>query len=165
MELEKFRWLAGLIAAHQSRTVRGRTRLQKEVRLLQRLGFPTTYSFSIYFYGPYSEDITSDLALLKSLQLVKEELEPTPSGDLYILKADSKADLPEIETYLSYIELLSRQELVVLELAATYDAYRQMHQNHADAITSLRIKKGGKCTGQNVTNALSLLSSLGLASS
>ncbi|KKL80241.1 hypothetical protein LCGC14_2006760, partial [marine sediment metagenome] len=46
MSIENYRWLAGLIAAHPERKVVGRTRLQKEVKLLQRCGFPTDYSYT-----------------------------------------------------------------------------------------------------------------------
>jgi hypothetical protein len=40
---ERFRWLAAAITAHPDRKVVGRTRLQKEIKLLQRLKFPTEY--------------------------------------------------------------------------------------------------------------------------
>ena len=41
MKTGNFWWLAGVIAAHDGRRVVGRTRLQKTVKLLQRLGLPT----------------------------------------------------------------------------------------------------------------------------
>lgn len=62
---ERFRWLAGAIAAHKDRKVVGRTRLQKEIKLLQRLGFPTEYSYTLFFYGPYSECFSRKSASFK----------------------------------------------------------------------------------------------------
>ena len=59
-------WLAALIAAHPDQKIHGRTRLQKEVMLLQRLGFPTDYLYSIHFYGPYSESVHADLGVLRA---------------------------------------------------------------------------------------------------
>ena len=38
--VEKFRWLAGVIAAHGDRKVFGRTRLHKTIKLLQARGSP-----------------------------------------------------------------------------------------------------------------------------
>ena len=73
MEPDKYRWLAALIAAHPRREVVGRTRLQKTVKLLQRLGLPTDYRYTLYFYGPYSEDLQAGVGLLDNFGLIKEE--------------------------------------------------------------------------------------------
>ena len=71
--MESFRWLAGVIAAHPDQQVVGRTRLQKEIKLLQRLGLPTDYSYSTHFYGPYSEELQAEIGLLESIGIVTEE--------------------------------------------------------------------------------------------
>ncbi len=47
--IEKFRWLAGAIAAHPDQQIAGRIRLQKTIKLLQRLDFPTDYSYTLIF--------------------------------------------------------------------------------------------------------------------
>jgi len=46
---ENWRWLAAVIAAHPNHEVYGRTRLQKTVWLLQSMGMPTDYVYSLHF--------------------------------------------------------------------------------------------------------------------
>src|SRR6476619_2977257 len=104
--MENYRWLAGLIAAHPDRKVVGRTRLQKEVELLQSLGFPTDYKFTIHFYGPYSEGIVSDIAFLEAAGLVHEECEISQEGKpYYILNAASDAAIREINEFQKEIQI------------------------------------------------------------
>jgi uncharacterized protein YwgA len=163
MKRESFRWLAALIAAHPQRKLVGRTRLQKEVKLLQRRGFPTGYTYSIHFYGPYSEDLNADLKVARQLELVQEDLKQG-SGEnaYYTYRAAPEAILPEIDRFQSLVDLLKDAEDVPLELAATYDAFRELGCDHAEALRRLRRKKGPKCDGDNVTKALQLLKRLGL---
>lgn len=100
MKPEQFRWLAGVIAAFPGRRVVGRTRLQKTVKLLQRLGLPTDYSYTIHFYGPYSEGVNSDLRLLEQLKLVHEQSFASTEGIPYcILTATQEAILPEMQPF------------------------------------------------------------------
>ncbi len=64
MIVERFRWLAGVIAAHSSGQVHGRTRPQKTIRLLQRAGLPSDYRYKLFFYGPYTHGLHAELGLL-----------------------------------------------------------------------------------------------------
>ena len=87
---EKFHWLAAVIAAHPDHRVIGRTRLQKTVKLLQRLGAPLDYDYMIHFYGPYSEGVQSDIGLLENLGFVTEKTRTKDDGSPYfILEAGS----------------------------------------------------------------------------
>src|SRR6516162_5530086 len=106
----------------------GRTRLQKTVKLLQRLGMPTDYRFTIFFYGPYSEGVLSDIGLLQRLGLVTEREHPGPEGGspAFELLASADAELVELQRWRPAIEKMEEADLVVLELAATYDAFREM---------------------------------------
>ena len=163
---ERFRWLAAAIAAHKDRKVVGRTRLQKEIKLLQRLGFPTEYSYTLFFYGPYSEGLNADVRLLQAFGLVTEEERSSHQGDTYfVLTASKDAVMPETAPYRRFIDLMQDADVVVLELAATYDMFRTMNSDHEDAVMRLRRKKGGKCDNGNDKKALELLRKLGLPSS
>ena len=163
--MERFRWLAASIAAHPDRKIVGRTRLQKEIRLLQRLKFPTEYSYTLHFYGPYSEGLHADIALLENLGLIEEEGQVSREGTpYYILRAKAEAALPEIEDFQKFIDLMDAAELVVLELAATYDMFRTQGSDHKEASERLRRKKGSKCDNGNDKAALALLKKLGLPS-
>jgi uncharacterized protein len=60
--------------AHQSRTVPylGRTALQKITYFLKALGVPMRYSFDIHHYGPYSDQIPSDIELLMADGIIED---------------------------------------------------------------------------------------------
>ena len=167
---EKFRWLAAVIAAHPDHRVVGRTRLQKTVRLLQRLGAPLDYAYMIHFYGPYSEGVQADIGLLENLGMVTEEVKISREGAPYsILSAGPEAiklaNAPELKPFLPAIKTMSDTDAVVLELAATYDAFRKTGDDHQKALERLRRKKGTKCEGGRTPKALAILKKLGLQAS
>jgi uncharacterized protein YwgA len=163
MKTGNFWWLAGVVAAHKNRQMIGRTRLQKTVKLLQRLGLPTDYLYTIFFYGPYSEGVHSDIGLLEQLGLIKELERQNSQGEPYfIFQAKEEADLPEIEPYRQPIALMEDADATVLELAATYDAFREIGSAHAEALDRLRKKKGPKCDDGREGKALNLLRQLNL---
>lgn len=166
---ERFLVLAGLIAAHPNGKVIGRTRLQKEVRLLQRVGFPTDYDFMLHFYGPYSESLQTEITLLKHYDLLDEEERISSEGLPYYILRIKKESLPLIEDlkssiqqeYNSEIQLLNDTEAVVLELAATYDAFRDLDLEPDEAVKAVIMKKGKeKCSPENMRKAMELLSNL-----
>ncbi len=163
MKPSRFQWLAGVIYAHPEHKVVGRTRLQKTVLLLQRLGLPTDYSYMLHFYGPYSDGLHAEILLLKQMELVAEECQISASGaPYYIVKATESAVLPDVEKFKPVIEKMNRADPVVLELAATYDSFRSTGSNHDDSLTRLRHKKGSKCEDGRQEKALLLLQDLGL---
>ena len=160
--IETFRYLAGVIAAHPNRQVVGRTRLQKTVRLLQRLGFPTGYSYRLFFYGPYSDGVHGEVRLLEHLGLVKDELKKGQDNDYYVITASEEAVLPEIKPFQKKIDMMSSADATVLELAATYDAYRDLGYDHEESLRRVHRKKGAKCNDGRLDEALRLLQRLGL---
>jgi uncharacterized protein YwgA len=158
-------WLAAVIAAHPQRRVVGRTRLQKTIKLLQRVGLPTDYRFAIFFYGPYSEGIVSDVRLLECLGLVRESpmTHADSAGPAYVIEAAEVAERNEVQTFLPRIERLQQSDLVVLELAATLDAYREMGSEASEALERMRHKKASKWSEDREQRALALLTDLGLS--
>lgn len=163
---EDFRLLAAVIAAHPDRKVSGRTRLQKTVKLLQSLGLPTRFTYTIHFYGPYSEDLQSTLGLLESLGLTSEEEVPRAGGEgsRYVERATDGADPALVKDYQEQIRLMADTPIDILELAATYQAFREQGEQPQDAMGRLRRKKASKCVGDNVENAMALLAKLKLQS-
>ena len=165
--VEKYRWLAAVIAAHPDHRVVGRTRLQKTVKLLQRLKAPMDYDYMIHFYGPYSEGVQSDIGLLESFGLVEEKQCTGLDGSPYFVlqateQAKKLADRPEVKKFHSAIQIMSESDAVVLELAATYDAFRETGDDHKTALERLKRKKGTKCEEGRTDKALALLKQLGL---
>src|SRR3954470_18032570 len=96
-----FWWLAAVIAAHRERRVVGRTRLQKTVKLLQRLGMPTDYLFTMFFYGPYSEGLFRDIGRCAALGLLDEVEHAGQEGatPTFILNATDEAGMEEMEIW------------------------------------------------------------------
>ena len=162
MLIEQFRWLAGLIAAHPERKVVGRTRLQKTIYLLQLKGFPTDFSYSLHFYGPYSDGVNMGLRIVKQLGLVAEEQRSGQENDYSIFRATEEAVLPQMSQFQPWLALIQASADVPLELAATYIAFRQMGYPEAEAMERTRLKKGAKCTPENLEIARSLLQELKL---
>jgi uncharacterized protein YwgA len=167
--MEKFQWVAAVIAVHPDHTVVGRTRLQKTIKLLQRKGAPLDYDYMLHFYGPYSEGLQADIGLLEFLGLVEENQAQTPNGKPYfVLRAKGPALALGRDTalapFLDAISTMSKADPVVLELAATYDAFREMGESHETALKRLRQKKGGKCDGGRQNRCLALLKELDLSS-
>jgi uncharacterized protein YwgA len=162
---EKFLWLAAVIAAHPEHRVVGRTRLQKTVKLLQRLGAPMDYDYMIHFYGPYSEGVQSDIGLLETFGFIQEkECRSRDGSHHFVLEATPEArplaDRPEVQPFRPAIQEMSAADAVVLELAATYDAFREMGDGHKAALARLERKKGTKCEQGRTAKALALLKKL-----
>ncbi len=165
--IEKFRYLAAVIAAHPDRQVVGRTRLQKTVKLLQRIGVPMDYDYMIHFYGPYSEGLQSDIGLLEQLGLLEENERQGKGGPYFILQATDDvrklADADEVAQFQPAIDIMSGTDAVILELAATYDAFRELGDDHDKATMRVRRKKGPKCDEGRLALAMTLLGKLGLS--
>jgi len=166
---EKYLWLAAVIAAHPEHRVFGRTRLQKTVKLLQRLGAPLDYDYMIHFYGPYSEGVQADIGLLENFGLIREEEQPGREGPPYFVlqateAAQRLAQHDAVQGFKPAIDAMSKADATVLELAATYDAFCEMGSDHATALQRLKRKKGKKCSAANLKQALALLEDLGLVS-
>jgi uncharacterized protein YwgA len=161
--VDNYLLLAGLIEAHPNREVIGRSRLQKTVRLAQRIGVGTNYTFSIQSYGPYSEELRSDVTTIKNLGLGSEECCASLNDiESFVIRANPQAHNASIDPFRACIETLAKIDLKVLDLAATYDAFREMGSDHTDALRRLRAKKGPKCDNETLGKAISLLATLGL---
>lgn len=165
---EKFFWLAAVIAAHPEHKVVGRTRLQKTVKLLKRLGAPLDYDYMIHFYGPYSEGVQADIGLLENLGLVSEMAEARNSdgSPYFVLEATDSAiplaDIEDVRPFKPAVLAMSETGAVALELAATYDAFRELGDDHKSALERLNRKKGPKCSDDNIAEAFKLLKRLNL---
>ncbi|MFM8474804.1 MAG: hypothetical protein ACKOEO_03290 [Planctomycetaceae bacterium] len=93
MSLKNHKGITALIAAHPDQQIFGRTRLQKVVKLLRRLGFPSDYAFSIHFDGPYSNSLQWDVGLMQAFGLIEESAETGRDGkDYYVLKSREHGD-------------------------------------------------------------------------
>lgn len=55
-------------------------------------------------------------------------------------------------------------DATILELAATYDAFKELGSDNEEAMRRLRQKKGAKCDGGRDEETVKLLQKLGLES-
>ncbi len=159
--LDNIEILGGIIFAHPEHRLVGRTRLQKTVYLLQRLGLNTEYEFDLYHYGPYSEELKDDLRLGSAIGFIDEEDHTSSDGaTYYVFQSQKQREIPHLSQKLTRIA--SEEDSIVLELAATYDAIRQQGKPREDALSKLREMKMSKCEAGRETRALQFLTELGL---
>jgi len=58
---------------YQRVSIKGRTRFQKTIFLLrEKYGVPFSFKFRPYYYGPYSEDLSDLISVLKAINIVNE---------------------------------------------------------------------------------------------
>jgi len=63
-----------LLTTKYLKEVKGRTRFQKFVYLLkEKYGLELSYKFMPYYYGPYSDDLQSDIDILSRLDIINVE--------------------------------------------------------------------------------------------
>ena len=143
-----------------------RTRAQKLIYLLQRGGLETGYRYRMHFYGPYSDELSSDLELLEGYGILQSE-EKERKGDgkpYYILSIGEDADLPELDAgFKEKIARFSAYRNDVLEIGATYLELLDMDPDEELAIERLRGKKAEKCTEENLAEMWKLLAEPALA--
>jgi len=163
MKPERFRWLAAVVYAHPDHRLVGRTRLQKVMWLLQRLELPSDYDFRMHHYGPYSDGIQGDINLLNRMDFVQETPVRSQEGNSYsIFSSEEDAKMDEVEKYRDDIDRMSEEDPTILELAATYDAFRELGCNDQRALAEVHRKKGSKCDEGRMEKAIKLLFDLNL---
>jgi len=126
----------------------GHTLLQKLFYLLQHgEGVNLGYKFKLHYYGPYCEDLWSDLNYLDDQNVVK--VIPSESGYGYEITSGSASDdilkrfdsslAPKIEKML---DLLGNEPVRRLEaLATTHFVYRELQNRGQAGEQSLVVKK------------------------
>ena len=101
--------------------------------------------------------------MLEAIGLIEETSDGSVDGNpYYILNASSKTELPEIEQFRDEIDRLADAPAVELELAATYDAFRETGSDHDDALERVRRKKGSNVTMEGSKRPCICLKNLGL---
>ena len=86
-----------------NQVVKGRTRFQKIVFLLQEQGIGFGYKFKPYLYGPYSEELSDDVNMLTGLGLLAIDSEEIKSDGVvhdryvYSLTEEGKETVTRIQ--------------------------------------------------------------------
>jgi len=98
----------------------GRTRLQKIGYLLTISGFDETFDFEYKHYGPFSRKLANSIDFAKFASALSEETKATAWGGTYsIFSSEGRPDHKASAVRLRLIDIASKSESVLLELAAT----------------------------------------------
>ena len=150
--------LAGLLTLNGGKLV-GRTRLQKSVYLLKLCGIDLGFDFEYHHYGPYSEELTIASRDAEVLGLLDVEWRSSYGNEYAIFHARVAADFPQPEKASSALNILSRYETTVLELAATAD-FLGKNGYGSDPWTETLRRKATKITASRIEQSKKLLSEL-----
>ncbi|MYJ72150.1 MAG: hypothetical protein F4092_10345 [Rhodospirillaceae bacterium] len=167
--MERENIVAVLLKAACCRMV-GSVRLQKVVYLLDRLGLDSGFHYDYHHYGPFSRDLDNAVADAEAFGLVEQEFgHRQVDGARYsIFKLTAgKGKLPKKIGQLneadlkSYLQIFSKANVTVLELAATANWLAEKEKRD-DWQEALRRRKGPKVDGGRLERALALLRDIGL---
>jgi len=150
----------------------GRTALQKIVYFLKALGVPMRYSFEIHHYGPYSDQVTSDMELLMADGIVEDRATtpkywnyaPKPGGPVDTLFAQHEAFVnTHREIVRNLVNGLGQLEPRQLELFATlhyayrYEMASAPQPSKAAVLSRFREYKGNKFPHDELSDAYELM--------
>ncbi len=106
--------------------IEGRTRIQKTVYILQYLGYPLNEDFSYSYFGPYSDDLRTEIDLLTSIDIIQEKLqgttyvyEPTSRTEKFLKDSGELLELKQSPKFSELIDKLKAASIPVLEVAST----------------------------------------------
>lgn len=107
----------------------GRTAIQKIVYFLQREGVPMRYSFDLYTYGPFCQEVLFDMDDLQAMGAVKDSSTDPSKYSNYIVGEKAKHLLDRYSEFVQsvrpmakpVVELLAPLKPDTLEAVATLD--------------------------------------------
>lgn len=112
----------------KNKSIKGRTRFQKMVFLIQEEGIDFGYNFKPYLYGPYSEELGNDVSMLTQLGFLtvnSEEIKSdgvvhdryayslTEEGKEAANKIQEKYEGPSLRNFTANFESLSTGSLIM----------------------------------------------------
>lgn len=120
--MERFKNILSLL--YLAGPICGRKKLQKIVYILKNLGADFEENFSLYIYGPFSNDLQLEMDFLVNKEFVKEIPQngwayTTYSYELVPEKIEKKDTLETLSKYKTSIEFLNSLSARDLEVLAT----------------------------------------------
>lgn len=158
--------ITGLIALNGGQLV-GKTRLQKEVYLLQECGIGDFFDFEYHYFGPFSAELAeaADFAEVSGMVRVEEKY-----GHYDVPYSEFTTGVEEPErlgkldatSARSLLRMLDSRSAVTLELAATLRFLRNEGVAEADLDDQVATLKPQKASRARLAEAHDLLRELGL---
>ena len=134
----------------------GKTRLQKSVYFLEARHVGYGFDFSYHYYGPYSEELSDASTDASALNYISFDWKAGRHPfAVYQSKIEMKPD-GLAERRKRILDVLSKYDSVVLELAATAD-YLKSAGFDEDPWIEVRRRKGDKVTEARIGKANELL--------
>ena len=145
--------------------VRGRKAMQKLLFFAQDLGWPTTFSFRLHFFGPYSEQADAVVNLLEADNVIRRNVqgELVPSENAGAVSG-ALARTPQAKKAIGRLaNLFGQDDPMTLELLATikymWDAEFFLYRRVTPATVVKRVSryKGPKFSEQQIKNGVQRL--------
>ena len=159
-------FVAALVAHASNGQLVGRIRLQKIAYLLKQLGAKVPAQFGYYHYGPYARELEIATHDAVEAALIREETryrksDGAPYSVFVSEQALSSAEADPLAAHASLVKELSRQDPIVLELAATAHWLSEVEKVD-DWEQEICRRKTWKVEDGRLEQALALLKELGL---
>lgn len=116
--VKKYKELVKKHGEEASKTPLGRTKMQKICYFLKFVGTPLPYSFKLYNYGPFCQELLSDMEFLQIDGLINDSDEREESSDYHVTK---DAELL-LKTYKAGLDPLTSKVDDIVELVSKLDA-------------------------------------------
>ena len=139
----------------------GKTRLQKTAYFLEEFNLGNDADFEYYYYGPYSEEISTAADDARALGYISTEWNRTKAGTEFAI-FKSNIEIPsnkEDRRRQKILSILDRYDAVSVELAATAD-FLSKNGYGDDPWGETARRKEDKATQERLDKAKSLLSAL-----
>ncbi len=140
--------------------VRGRKKLQKMIYIAQALGYPFREDFTLYWYGPYSHELASELRRMEELSILNERQPPpyiielTETGKSFleyfknnIIKEMGTEQFPKMIDLFRY---LSHYRPWQLEILATLFYFHRVENRGPDLLKDVVGKIKPKFSSQEI---------------
>ncbi|MBU7046926.1 MAG: hypothetical protein HXS54_10885 [Theionarchaea archaeon] len=125
--------------------VDGRKKIQKMIHIAKALGYPFREDFTLYLYGPYSEELAAEIQRMKELDLLRErELDSsyiitlTENGKTFLKyfqdNVARESGNEKFEKMRNLFKELSIYTLWELEIIATLFYFYQTGYNNLDQL-------------------------------
>jgi hypothetical protein len=157
----------------------GRTIMQKICYFLKFVepGIPLPYSFTLYNYGPFSQDLLSDMGLLKVDRLIEDQspepefssdYQPLPASEDFI-KGFDEGLAPYKKSIDTVVQLVAKLNATDMELYATthyiFWGYKNFNQKAPDkqtVINKVYEIKERKFSKQQIAHAFDEIKRVGM---
>ena len=161
--MNEARNVAKLVKLNGGRLV-GKTRLQKTAYFLEAKGLGYGFDFSYYRFGPYSEELASDIDDAERSGFIIVNWETSQAGARYAVFIDKLLDLDNDKldpARSDTLNILEKYTALEIELAATADFLSKNGFQETYWIEMQR-RKASKVTSDRLVRARHLLNELSL---